>query len=111
MKGLPHINYYLMNTGGVGEGERYKDISVGHTLSILDSLLRGGLEDWVDSPSGFKVPASIRAVDDILVHPERLYSRTEFEEKQQVLNQLRVKAVEKIGGALNPAVRSVFTLS
>ncbi len=111
MKGLPHINYYLMNTGGVGEGERYKDISVGHTLSILDSLLRGGLEDWVESLSGFMVPASIRAVDDILVHPERLYSRTEFEEKQQALNQIRYKAVEKIGDTLHPDVRKVFVRS
>lgn len=109
LKGLPHVNYYLMNTGGVGEGEHYMDIAVGHTLSILDSLLRGGLEDWVDSPTGFKVPAAIRAVDDILVHPERLYSRTEFEEKQRGLNRIRCETVEKIGGALHPDIRKVFT--
>ena len=102
------INYYLINTGGVGEGYHYKDISVGHTLSVLDSLLRGGLEDWVDSPTGFKVPASIRAVDDILVHPERLYSRLEFEEKQRELHRLRYEAVENIGGSLHPKVREVF---
>ena len=85
LKGLPHMNYYLINTGGVGEGYHYKNISVGHTLSVLDSLFRGGLEDWVDSPTGFKVPAAIRAVDDILVHPEKLYSQAEFEEKQKEL--------------------------
>lgn len=106
--GLPHVNYYLMNTGGVGEEERFKDITVGHTLSILDSLLRGGLEDWVDSPTGFRVPASIRAVDDILVHPERLYSQVEFEEKQKKLNRIRCEAVEKIGSALHPDIRNVF---
>lgn len=109
LKNLPHVNYYLMNTGGVGEGEHYKDINVGHTLGILDSLLRGGLEDWVGSPTGFKVPAAIRAVDDILVHPERLYSRTEFEEKQRELNRVRYDAVEKIGDALHPDIRKVFT--
>lgn len=109
LKGIPHINYYLMNTGGVGEGmEHYQDIQVVHTLNILDSLLRGGLEDWVDSPTGFKVPAAIRAVDDILVHPERLYSRAEFEEKQRGLNRVRRQAVEKIGGALHPNIRKVF---
>jgi phosphoenolpyruvate carboxykinase (ATP) len=110
MKGLPHINFYLMNTGGVGEPTHYnyKDISVGHTLGILDSLIRGGLEDWVDSPTGFKVPAAIRAVDDILVHPERLYSRGEFEQKQKELNRVRYEAVEKIGGALHPDIREVF---
>ncbi|MCK4274647.1 MAG: phosphoenolpyruvate carboxykinase (ATP) [Dehalococcoidales bacterium] len=108
LSNLPHVNYYLMNTGSVGEGYHFKDINVGHTMSILDSLLRGGLEDWVDSPTGFKVPASIRAVDDIMVHPERLYTRSEFEEKQRKFHELRSEAVEKIGGGLNPKVRKVF---
>ena len=108
LQGLPNLNFYLMNTGGVGEAEHYKDINVGHTMSILDSLLRSGLEDWIDSPTGFKVPAAIRAVDDILVHPERLYSREEFEKKQKELNRIRNEAVEKIGGALNPSIRKVF---
>ena len=108
LKGLPHMQYYLMNTGGVGEDMHYKNITVGHTLGVLDSLLRGGLEDWVDSPSGFLVPAAIRAVDNVLVHPERLYSRTEFEERQRELNRLRRQAVEKIGGGLHPKIRQVF---
>jgi phosphoenolpyruvate carboxykinase (ATP) len=109
VKGLPHMNYYLINTGGVGEGYGYRNISVGNTLSVLDSLFRGGLEDWVDSPTGFKVPASIRAVDDILVHPEKLYSAAEFEEKQRELNKQRYEAVARIGDALHPAVRKVFS--
>jgi phosphoenolpyruvate carboxykinase (ATP) len=108
LQNLPHMNYYLINTGSVGEGYHFKDIDVGHTMSILDSLLRGGLEDWMDSPSGFKVPAAIRAVDDILVHPERLYTATEFEQKQKELNKVRYEAIEKIGGGLNPKVRKVF---
>jgi phosphoenolpyruvate carboxykinase (ATP) len=105
---LPHVNYYYMNTGSVGEGYHFKDITVSHTMSILDSLLRGGLEDWVESPTGFKVPTSIRAVDDILVHPERLYSRGEFEEKQANLHQRRLEAVANIGDGLHPKVREVF---
>ncbi len=111
IKGLPHVNFYLMNTGGIGEPTHYnyKDITVGHTLSILDSLLRGGLEDWIDSPTGFKVPAAIRAVDDILVHPERLYSRDEFEKKQEELNWLRYSAVREFNSALHPDIRKVFT--
>lgn len=108
LKGLRNINYYLINTGGVGEGSRYKNISVAHTMGILDSLLRGGLEDWVDSPSGFKVPAAIRAVDDIFVHPERLYSREEFEERQKELHRVRCEAVESVGGGLHPKIRNVF---
>jgi phosphoenolpyruvate carboxykinase (ATP) len=108
LENLPHVNYYLMNTGSVGEGYHFKDIDVGHTMSILDSLLRGGLEDWKDSPSGFKVPAAIRAVDDIMVHPERLYTVAEFAQKKRELNKIRYEAIEQIGSGLNPKVRKVF---
>jgi len=108
LKNLPHINYYLMNTGSIGEGYHYKKIDVRHTMDILDSLLRGGLEDWMDSPSGFKVPTAIRAVDDMLVHPEKLYTVAEFEQKQKELNKVRYDAIEKIGSKLNAKVRKVF---
>ena len=108
VKGLPHFNYYLLNTGGIGEGIPYKDIKLEFTMGILDSLLRGGLEDWIDSPAGFQVPKAIRIVDDIYVHPEKLYSRTEFEEKQRGLNRIRYEAVEKIGSGLHPDIRNVF---
>ena len=109
LRGLPDVNYFLLNTGGVSEGEHYRDIRLEHTMGILDSLLREGLEDWVDSPTGFKVPKAIRSVDDIYLHPERLYSRTEFEERQSELNRKRYETIEKIGGALHPKIRNVFS--
>lgn len=101
------MEYFLLNTGGVGEGSRYKEITVEHTMAILDSLLRGGLEDWIDSPVGFKVPRAIRMVDNIYMYPENLYSKDEFEAKQRKLNYLRRKAIEKISD-LHPNVRNVF---
>ncbi|MFH0914796.1 MAG: phosphoenolpyruvate carboxykinase (ATP) [Chloroflexota bacterium] len=107
-KGLPHLNYYLLNTGGVGDDEHYLDIRLEITMGILDSLLRGGLEDWVDSPAGFKVPRAIRVVDDVFMHPEKLYSREEFEKQQGELNRIRYEAVEKIGSGLHPSIRKVF---
>lgn len=108
IKGIPHLNYYLINTGGIGEGERYKDIRLESTMAILDSLLRGGLEDWVDSPTGFKVPKVIRYVDDIYLHPEKLYSRTEFVEKQRDVNKTRYESVKELGDSLHPEVRRVL---
>jgi len=108
LRGLPHMNYFLLNTGGVGEGARYKEITLEHTMGILDSLLRGGLEDWIYSPTGFKVPRAIRTVDDIYLHPEKLYSMAEFEERQKELNKFRREAIEKIGNVLHPNVRNVF---
>jgi len=109
ISGIPHLNYYLLNTGGVGEGERYKDIRLEFTMAILDSLLRGGLEDWIDSPTGFKVPKAIRHVDDIYLHPEKLYSRTEFEEKQRQLNRTRYESIIRVGDSLHPDIRKVFS--
>ena len=108
LKGLPHMNYFLLNTGGVGEGPHYKEITLEHTIAILDSLLRGGLEDWIDSPTGFKVPKAIRMVDDIYLHPEKLCSRDEFEEKQKELDKFRREAIQKINDDLPPSIRNVF---
>jgi phosphoenolpyruvate carboxykinase (ATP) len=109
IKGLPHLNFYLLNTGGIGEGEHYRDIRLEFTMGILDSLLRGGLEDWRDSPTGFQTPAAVRVVDDIYVHPEKLYSSSEFKEKQRELDKIRYKAVTELGGNLHVNIRSVFS--
>jgi len=122
LRGLPHIDYYLLNTGGIGvrgidtveldEGvTRYRDIRLEHTMAILDSLLRGGLEDWVDSSTGFKVPKAVRHVDDIYFHPEKLYSKIEFEEKQKELNKIRCEAIEKLGNSLHSDIRNAFIQS
>ncbi len=108
IKGIRHLNYYLINTGGIGEAEYYKDIRLESTMAVLDSLLRGGLEDWVDAPTGFKVPVAIRYVDDIYLHPEKLYSRTEFAEKQRELSKIRYESVKKLGDSLHPDIRNVF---
>jgi len=104
------IDFYLLNTGEIGEGKYYKDISVTHTVNILDSLLRGGLsrkEDWVDSPIGFKVPVAVRNVDPIYFHPEKLYSKTEYEEKKREFFEKCKKILEEIEG-LNPKIKAVF---
>jgi phosphoenolpyruvate carboxykinase (ATP) len=108
IEGIPHLNYYLINTGGIGEAEYYKDIRLESTMAVLDSLLRGGLDDWVDSPTGFKVPKAIRHVDDVYSHPEKLYSQTEFEEKQRKLDRVRYESVDQLGDSLHPEMRKVF---
>jgi len=108
IRGLPNMQYYILNTGAISQGNSYIDIKLEHTLGILDSLLRGGLEDWVNSPTGFQVPAAVRAVDDIYFHPERLCSATEFEDEMIEVNRLRRAAIEKVGDALHPDIRKVF---
>jgi len=116
------MNYYLLNTSGIGSvvrnggdpdepaDSRYRNIRLEDTMAILDSLLRGGLENWVESPSGFLVPGSVRAVDDIYFHPEKLFSATEFEENQATLNRVRREAIEKVGPGLDRAIRTAFDI-
>jgi len=121
VKGLPHMNFYLLNTGSIGVqasessadldemgDSRYRDIKLEHTMAILDSLLRGGLEDWEESPTGFEVPRSVRNLDDIYSHPEKLFAAADFEENQKALNRIRREAIERLGHGLDPAVRNVF---
>lgn len=107
-RGIPQMQYYLVNTGWIGEGGQYNKIRLEHTLTILECLLRGELTEWVGSPSGFKVPQAVRQVDDLYFHPERLYSREEFDTKQRELDRWRHEAIEKVGGSLHPNVRGVF---
>jgi len=108
LQGLPHMKYYLLNTGGIGEETRYMDIRLDNTLGILDSLLRGGIEDWFESASGLEVPAAVRVVDDIFFHPEILYSRAEYDKRLDALNKFRREAIEAVGSGLHPDIRKVF---
>jgi ATP-dependent phosphoenolpyruvate carboxykinase len=108
VKSIPDLRFYLLNTGGIGSGEHYLKITLETTMGILDSLLRDKHEDWVDSPTGVKVPKAIREVDDIYLHPERLYSQGESEIKQAELNRIRDEAVEKVRPDLDPDIRRAF---
>ncbi len=109
IKNLPNLRCYLINTGGVGEGRRYHDITLNDTMGIFDSLCRGGLEDWELNPSvNLEIPRAIRLVDPILLHPEKLYSTADLSDRQAKLKQARVEAIEEVGSDLNPAIRGVF---
>jgi phosphoenolpyruvate carboxykinase (ATP) len=109
IRNLENLRCFLINTGGVGEGVRYHDITLNDTMGILDSLCRGGLEDWEMNPGvGLEIPRAIRLVDPILLHPERLYSAADLSRRQAELNKARTEAIEDVGSRLNPVVRKVF---
>ncbi|MEW6752174.1 MAG: phosphoenolpyruvate carboxykinase (ATP) [Candidatus Latescibacterota bacterium] len=103
-----HINCFLLNTGGVGEGSNYHDISLQDTMGVLDSVLRGGLEDWIASEAtGLTIPRSIRLVDSILLHPEKLFPAAEFAQKQEALRKQRIEVMDRYPD-LHPDIRAVF---
>lgn len=109
IKRLPNLRCFLINTGNVGEGTRFRDITLNDTMGILDSLCRGGLEDWEPNANvGFEVPRAIRTVDPVLVHPEKLYSSANFAKRQEELKKARVEAIESVGSGLHPEIRNVF---
>lgn len=104
----PRINCYLLNTGGVGEGGSYKDISLADTMGILDSLLRGGAEEWhLSQKTHLVVPRSIRAIDSILTRPEKLFTAADFERRQQALDRQRAEYMDNYPG-LDPRITAVF---
>ncbi len=108
LKKNPQINCYLLNTGGIGEANEYHEISLQETMGILDSILRCGLNDWLLSKeTGLLVPKSIRMVDSILLHPEKLYPKAVFEKLQKGLDKQRSEILKKYPG-LNKKIKEVF---
>jgi hypothetical protein len=47
-------------------------------------------------------------VDEVYMHPEKLYSTAEFEEKQKELTGIRYEAIEKVGSGLDRRIKDVF---
>ncbi len=108
LKSNGHIRCFLLNTGWVGEGEHFRDINLGDTMGILDSVLRGGLEDWMPSEgTSLLVPRAVRAVDSILFHPAKLYGMSEFEKRQKALDRQRAEIVGLYPN-LHPDIKAVF---
>jgi phosphoenolpyruvate carboxykinase (ATP) len=104
----PRIQCYLLNTGWVGEGESFKDITLADTMGILDSLFRGGADDWHLSPAtGLVIPRAIRAVDSVLMRPEKLFPTAEFESRQRNLDRQRAEFMDNYPG-LDPEIKAVF---
>ena len=104
----PGINCYLLNTGWVGEGNSFKDITLTDTMGVLDSILRGGAEEWQFSDAtGLMVPRSIRAVDSILMRPEKLFAAADFESRQRNLDRQRAEVMDNYPG-LEPDIKAVF---
>jgi len=107
LKRNAHIQCYLLNTGWVGQGDSFRDIRLGDTMGILEGVLRGRFTDWRRSEgTGLLVPENT-AVDDVLLHPERLFSESEFQQAQKELDQQRTKFLSQYPD-LDPEIRAVF---
>ncbi len=103
-----HIQCYLLNTGFIGEGASYRDINLADTIGILDSVCRSGLKNWAQSSAtGLMIPRAVRAVDSIIMHPEKLFSESDFATRQKALDLQRADFMDQFPG-LAPAIKAVF---
>ncbi len=93
----------------MGEGHSYKDITLADTMGILDSLLRGGRPKMasVRRPPGWSIPRSLRAVDSILMQPEKLFAAADFESRQRALNRQRAEFMDDYPG-IDERIKAVF---
>jgi phosphoenolpyruvate carboxykinase (ATP) len=108
LKANPHINCYLLNTGCVGEGPFFHDITLADTMGIIDAILRRAIAEWVLSePTGMLIPRSIPAVDSILLRPEKLFSPPDFEARQRALTTQREQYIDRFPG-LDPKIKEIF---
>ncbi|MDD3469183.1 MAG: phosphoenolpyruvate carboxykinase [Thermoguttaceae bacterium] len=110
LRANPNIQCYLLNTGWVGEegSKTFHDIRLNDTMGILDSAIRGGLDDWEYSPrTKLTIPSAVRSVDSILFHPEKLFRTEEFDALQAKLDLQRVAFLAQFPN-LNPKIRAAF---
>ncbi len=85
----------------MGEGNSYQDIRLADTMGILDSLFRGGAEEWYMShKTGLMIPRSVRAIDSILMHPEKLFAAADFDARQQALNRHRAEYMDNFPASI-----------
>ena len=108
LKSNSRVNCYLLNTGCVGEGGSFKDITLGDTMNILESVFRGAAEDWhLSHRTRLMVPRAIRGVDSILVRPEKLFPAADFEARQRALDRQRAEYMDNYPD-LDPRIKAVF---
>jgi hypothetical protein len=57
--------------------------------------------------TGLLIPRSVRAIDSILVHPEKLFAAADFDARQEALDRQRAEYMDNFPG-LNPQIKAVF---
>ncbi|MBN2121516.1 phosphoenolpyruvate carboxykinase [Candidatus Micrarchaeota archaeon] len=101
----PHLECYLLNTGGVGEGGKgeARKITVHDSASIIKEIARGGISWEQDGEWGYLLPKEIPEVEGCKLHPRSLY---EEEEYARLTNELRISRKEWLSKfkGLNPKI-------
>lgn len=81
LKANPSIECFILNTGGVGEGERKLDIKLLDTVAILRAIARETIEWELDPATGLEVPRKVEGVDSSKLRVAAHYAASELEER------------------------------
>ncbi|MBU4502127.1 MAG: phosphoenolpyruvate carboxykinase [Nanoarchaeota archaeon] len=104
LKANPQINCYLINTGGIGEGDSYHEIGLKDSLNILDGVMRGNVGWVLSKHTGLMVPKKIENVDSVIFHPEKKYDQVDFEAKQKSLDKQRFDIINNYPGLVKKVI-------
>ena len=103
-----HIHCYLLNTGWIGEGDSYRDITLGDTMSMIEAVLRRSISGWERSPrTGMMIPRAVPNVDPILFRPEKLFPPADFDARQTDLDRQRAEFMDRYPG-LDPRIKEAI---
>lgn len=109
LKGNPHLECYLLNTGKVGDGGDGpgEKITVRDSATIIREIARGTVEWRKDSDWGYEVLDYCPGVDVSKFHPERHYTKEQY---ARLTDELRTEREAWLAGfpKLYPEIRSAF---
>jgi len=91
LKANPHIECYLLNTGGIGEGGSgpAEKITVRDSATIIKEIARGTVTWRKDPDWGYEVLDSCPDVEVSRFHPERHYTKERYSELTEELRKER----------------------
>lgn len=79
LKANPAIECFILNTGGIGEGEWKVDIKLLETVAILRAICRDSVEWERDPITGLEVPKHIQGIDERKFRVAEHFGRAELE--------------------------------
>lgn len=105
LKDNAHLDCYILNTGWVGKGgSNPEKITVHDSAVILREIARGSVR-WIKDPNwNYLILDDCPGVDISKFHPERHYSKEEYQEKTRILMKDRKEWLDSFDD-LEPRVK------
>ncbi len=104
LKNNPDIEYYLLNTGAIGNTD---DITIKDSVTILTEIARNNII-WEEYPVwGYQKPVSIEGIDNKKLNPMNYFSDVDYNNLTSILKEERINWLNKFEN-LDPKIKNVF---